>query len=75
MPHPKYLFHCGRQKRDNTSAIKMLHQMCVWVAVVVVALGLVLTVLTLVAQVVYQHRRRPGEGFHRTIEMIPARSW
>ena len=40
MPHPKCLFHCGRQKRDNTSAIKMLHQMSVWV--VVVALRLVL---------------------------------
>ena len=33
-------FHCGRQKRDNTSAIKMLHQMSV--QAVVVALGLVL---------------------------------
>ena len=30
----------GRQKRDNTSAVKMLHQMSVWV--VVVALGLML---------------------------------
>ena len=33
-------FHCARQKRDSTSAIKMLHQMSVWV--VVVALGRVL---------------------------------
>ena len=40
MPHLKYLFHCGKQKRDNTSAIEMLHQMSVWV--VVVALWLVL---------------------------------
>ena len=41
MPHLMCLFHCGRQKRDNTSAIKMLRQMSVWV--VVVALGLVLS--------------------------------
>ena len=41
MPHLKYLFHCGRQERDNMSAIKMLHQMSVRVAVV--ALGLVLS--------------------------------
>ena len=40
MPHLKCLFHCGRQKGDNTSATKMLHQMSVWV--VVVALWLVL---------------------------------
>ena len=41
MPHPKYLLHCSKQKRDNISTVKMLHQMSVWV--VVVALGLVLT--------------------------------
>ena len=29
MPNLKSLFHCGRQKRDNTSVIKMLHQMSV----------------------------------------------
>ena len=45
MPHLKYLFHCGRQKRDNTRAVKMLHQMSVWV--VAVALGLVLNSLRL----------------------------
>ena len=40
MPHLKYLSTvvCGRQKRDNTNAVKILHQMSVWV----VALGLVL---------------------------------
>ena len=26
MPHVKRLFHFARQKRDNTSAVKMLHQ-------------------------------------------------
>ena len=31
MPHLKRLFRCGRQERDNTSAIKMLHQMSVGV--------------------------------------------
>ena len=41
MPHLQYLFHCGSQKGDNISAIKMLHQMPVWV--VVAALGLVLS--------------------------------
>ena len=48
MPHLKYLFHNGRQKHDNTrlSAMKMLHQMSVWV--VVVALRLVLITKTLV---------------------------
>ena len=29
MPHLKYLLHCGRKKRDNTRAIKMLHQISV----------------------------------------------
>ena len=41
MPHLKHLFHCYRQKRHNISAIKMLHQMSVWV-VVVALIGLVL---------------------------------
>ena len=41
MPHLKYLFYFRRPKRDNTSAMKMLHQMCV-VVLVVVALRLVL---------------------------------
>ena len=36
----KVSFNCGRQKRDNTNAVKMLHQMSV--CIVVVALGLVL---------------------------------
>ena len=36
----KVFLHCGKQKRDSTSAVKMLHQMSVWV--VVVALRLVL---------------------------------
>ena len=40
MPHLKCLFHCGRQKCDNTSAIKMLHQMSVWVVVVAIWLAL-----------------------------------
>ena len=40
MPHLKCLFHCGRQKRDNTNTIKLLHQVSIWV--VVVALQLVL---------------------------------
>ena len=39
----KVLFHCDRQKRDSTNAIKMLHQMLV--GVVVVALRLVLITL------------------------------
>ena len=42
MLHLESPFHCGCQKPDNTSGIKMLHQMCVRVAVV--ALGLVLMV-------------------------------
>ena len=33
MPHLKCLIHCGRLKCDNTSAIKMLHPMSVWVVV------------------------------------------
>ena len=37
----KVPFQCGKQKRDDISAMKMLHQMSVWV-VVVVALRLVL---------------------------------
>ena len=37
--HLKHRFHFARQKRDNDSAVQMLHQMCIWV--VVVALGLV----------------------------------
>ena len=50
MPHLECLFHCGRQKRDNISAMKMLHQMfvrvvvAVVVVVVVVAPGLVTSV-------------------------------
>ena len=44
MPYLKYLFHCGRQKRNNTSTIKMLHQMCV-VAVVAVAVAVAVVVV------------------------------
>ena len=40
MPHLNHLFHFARQKRDNVSTVKMLHQMSI--RVVVVALGLVL---------------------------------
>ena len=29
MLYLNYLFHCGRQKRDNTNAVRMLHQMSV----------------------------------------------
>ena len=31
-------FYCGSQQRDNTSALKMLHQMSVWVVVVALRL-------------------------------------
>ena len=44
MPHLKHLFGFTRQKRDNISTAKMLHQMSVWI--VVVALGLVLITIT-----------------------------
>ena len=40
MPHLKCLvFHCGRQKSDNISAIEMLHQMSVCVLVVALEAG------------------------------------
>ena len=52
MPHLKRLFHCGRQKRDNRSAIKMLHQMSVWVVVVVAAAVVVIVVVGLLLFIV-----------------------
>ena len=50
MPHLKRVFHCGRLKRDNTSAIQMLHQMSVGVVVVALALVLIFLILFFAAQ-------------------------
>ena len=50
MLHLKRLFHSGRQKHDNISVIKMLHQMSVWVVVVALRLGLIVACQLILTQ-------------------------